>query len=237
MSTNKPSLMSPQFFLGIIIIAVGTLFMLDNLDIIYAGNYLRYWPALLVIYGIVKITQSPNNSSQIFGWVFVIVGSAMLLDRFDVIRFRVWDWWPVILIIIGLNFLRGSWKRKKNFTDDRFLDSATDSDSYIKNMAMLSGVKRIITSKEFRGGEISALMGGCEIDLREADIKGNEAQIDVNIIMGGIEMRVPMGWSVSVEATPIMGGVEDKTYPPKEGVSKRLIITGSIIMGGVEIKN
>ena len=102
---------------------------------------------------------------------------------------------------------------------------------------MLSGVKRVITSKEFRGGELTSFMGGCEIDLRDADMKGNEAQINVNILMGGIEIRVPMGWTVSVEATPIMGGVEDKTYLPKEGFSKRLVITGSIIMGGVEIKN
>lgn len=237
MENNKSTFFSPQFVLGVMIIAVGVVFMLDNLDIIYAGSIMRYWPAILVVFGAAKIAQSRNLSGQIFGWIIASVGVLMLLDRLDFIVFRIWDWWPVILIIIGLNFLRGSWNRKRSLAEHPFQDSKTDSDAYIKNMAMLSGVKRIITSKEFRGGELSAMMGGCEIDLREAEMKGNEAVIDVNVIMGGIEMRVPMGWTVSVEATPIMGGVEDQSYPPKDGVSKKLILTGTIIMGGVEIKN
>ncbi|MFA6470082.1 MAG: DUF5668 domain-containing protein [Bacteroidota bacterium] len=237
MENNKPSLFAPQFILGVMIIAVGVVFMLDNLEIIYAGSILRYWPAILVVYGITKGVQSRNSSGQLFGWIIAAVGVLMLLDRLEFIYFRVWDWWPVVLIIIGLNFLRGSWKRKRQYDDNPFQDVATDSDSYIKNMAFMSGVKRIITSKEFRGGELSAVMGGCEIDLRDAEMKGNEAHLDVNIIMGGIELRVPMGWSVSIEATPILGGVEDRAYPAKEGVIKKLVLTGSIIMGGVEIKN
>lgn len=237
MENNKSLFFSPQFVLGVMIIAVGVIFMLDNLDIIYAGSILRYWPAILVVFGAAKIAQARNASGQIFGWIITAVGALMLLDRLDFIAFRVWDWWPVVLIIVGLNFLRGSWVRKRALSEHPFRDVAGDSDSYIKNMALMSGVKRIITSKEFRGGEISALMGGCEIDLRDAEMKGNEAVIDVNIVMGGIEMRVPMGWSVAVEATPIMGGVEDRSYPAKDGTPKKLILTGTIIMGGVEIKN
>ena len=48
---------TPQVLLGLIIITVGVLFTLDNLNIIYAEDYLRYWPALLVIYGISKMAQ------------------------------------------------------------------------------------------------------------------------------------------------------------------------------------
>lgn len=236
-NNNRSMLFSPQFILGIIIIAVGALFMLDNLDIVNAGTILRYWPAVLIIYGTSKIAQARNTSGQTFGWVIVVIGGLMLLDRLDLIAFRVWDWWPLVLIIIGVNFLRGSWTRKRTIAEHPFMDVSTDSDAYLKNMAMMSGVKRIITSKEFRGGEISAIMGGCELDLREAEMAGEQAVLDINIIMGGVEMRVPMGWTVIVEATPIMGGVEDRTYPAKEGTIKRLIITGTVIMGGVEIKN
>ena len=237
MENNKTSLLSPQFIMGIMIIAVGLIFMLDNFDILYAGDIMRYWPAILVVFGISKIAQAKNGSAQLFGWIITVVGSMMLLDKLDFINFRIHDWWPVILIIIGVNFLRGSWRKKKSIVDGPMTDSAVDSDSYIKNTAFMSGVKRVITSKEFRGGEISTLMGGCEIDLREAEMLGNDASIDVNVIMGGVEIRVPLGWAVVTEATPIMGGVEDRTYTAKEGTPKRLIITGSIIMGGIEIKN
>ncbi len=237
MENNKPSIISPQFILGLIIIAVGIVFMLDNMDIIYAGDFLRFWPVLLIIFGVAKVSLSSKNPGQIFGWILILIGSLKLLDVMDFINFRIWDWWPIIFIIIGLNFLRGSWNRSRNASANISGESLNDSDSYIKNIAMLSGVKRKITSKDFRGGELTAFMGGCEIDLREAEMKESEATLDVVAVWGGIEIRVPMGWSVSVKATPIMGGVEDGTYPSKDGTTKRLVITGNIVMGGVEIKN
>jgi predicted membrane protein len=237
MENNKPSIISPQFILGLIIIAVGVVFMLDNMDIIYAGDFLRYWPVLLIAYGVTKVSQSSKNSGQIFGWILILIGALKLLDVMNFINFRIWDWWPIVFIVIGLNFLRGSWNRSRTVNIGAADNSFDDTDAYIKNIAMMSGVKRKITSKEFRGGELTAIMGGCEIDLRDADMKGEEAVLDVVAVWGGIEIRVPMGWSVSVKATPIMGGVEDGTYPSKEGTPKRLVITGNIVMGGVEIKN
>jgi predicted membrane protein len=237
MEKKSLSIVSPQFVLGVLIIALGVVFMLDNLEIIYAGDYLQYWPALLIVWGLSKVVQSPGSPGKIFGWILMAVGTLMLLHRFDLIYFRVWDWWPVILIIIGLNFLRGSWTRRKHDGTDSTPGQFDETDSYIKNFVMMSGVKRTITSKEFRGGEITAFMGGCELDLRECDIKGEEAVLDVVAVWGGIEIRIPMGWAVSVKAVPIMGGVDDKTYPEKEGRKKRLILTGNIVMGGVEIKN
>lgn len=237
MENNKSSFFSPQFVLGIMIIAVGVVFMLDNLYIIDAGEILRYWPVILIVYGAVKGLQSRNSSGQIFGWSVAAIGLLLLLDRMNFIDFRLWDWWPIILIVIGLNFLRGTWGRSRIVNYHSFKEVPNDTDAYIKNTAMLSGVKRVISSKEFLGGELTAMMGGCEIDLRDAEMKGSEAVIDVNVVMGGIEMRVPLGWSVVLEATPIMGGVDDTTYPSKQGTTKRLIITGSIFMGGVEIKN
>jgi predicted membrane protein len=237
MEEKKLSIISPQFILGLLIIAVGVVFMLDNLEIIYAGDYLRYWPALLIVWGFSKVIQSPGSPGKTFGWILMGAGTAMLLHRLDIIYFQIWDWWPVILIIIGLNFLRGSWMRRRNSASFSMRDEGTETDSYIKNFVMMSGIKRTITSKEFRGGEITAFMGGCELDLRECDIKGDEAVLDVFAVWGGVEIRVPMGWAISVKAVPIMGGVDDKTYPEKAGRTKRLVLTGNIVMGGVEIKN
>lgn len=236
MENKTVSFVSPQFVLGMLIIALGVVFMLDNLGMLYAGDFLYYWPALLIIWGVSKVVQSPGSPGKLFGWILIGVGILMLLHRFDLIYFRIWDWWPVILIIIGLNFLRGSWTRRRQ-SDGMPPEQFDETDAYIKNFVMMSGVKRTITSKEFRGGEITAFMGGCELDLRECDIKGDEAVLDVVAVWGGIEIRVPMGWAVSVKAVPIMGGVDDKTYPEKEGRKKRLVLTGNIIMGGVEIKN
>ena len=78
-------------------------------------------------------------------------------------------------------------------------------------------------------------MGGIEIDLHDADIQTG-ATLDVFAMMGGIVLRVPEDWLIVVNTLPIMGGVDDKTHPPVEA-TKRLNITGFLMMGGMEIKN
>lgn len=238
METKKQSLFAPQFVLGILIIVLGVIFMLDNFGYFDAAVIVRYWPAILVVYGAAKVVQSPGSPGRVFGVILIAVGSMMLLDKMDIIEFRLLDWWPVILIIIGMNFLRGSWSRSKVVSPAVPSGDGSDKESYIKNFVLMSGVKRTVSSKDFRGGELTAIMGGCEIDLRDAAIKENEAVLDIFTLMGGVELRVPMDWTVVVQSVPIMGGVEDKTYLQQEGKpTKRLVITGNVFMGGIEIKN
>jgi len=103
-------------------------------------------------------------------------------------------------------------------------------------MAILSGVNRGNNWPAFRGGDLTAVMGGCEIDLRQAAING-DATIDVFAVWGGIEIRVPENWTVAFHVTPILGGVEDKTRPSLGSTAHRLTIRGVVVMGAVEVKN
>ena len=83
---------------------------------------------------------------------------------------------------------------------------------------MLSGVKRTSLSTRFRGGEVTAFMGGGQIDLRQATIPpGEEAVLEIFIVMGGCEIFVPPSWTVATPIVPIMGGVDDKRLPPLPG--------------------
>lgn len=223
---------SVQFILGVVIITIGALFILDNLDIVYAGDYLRYWPAVLVLIGGIQLLQ-PHGAGRIMGILLVAVGGLMLLDRFDLINFSFWDLWPVVIIIFGLSLLRGARVREGL----RRGSATPDADSYIRGLAILGGYSRRNHSPDFRGGELTAVMGGCEIDLRGASMEGNEAVIDVFAFWGGMSIKIPEDWVVSVNVVPIMGGVEDATHPVKTGKTKRLVITGYTIMGGAEIKN
>jgi len=111
------------------------------------------------------------------------------------------------------------------------------SNSIISAMAILGNVERRNNSQDFRGGSATSVMGRCEIDLRAAAISGtNEPILEVFAMWGGIEIRVPSDWTVVSHVDPIMGGYEDHTRPPKEE-SKRFLIRGSVIMGGIEVTN
>jgi len=112
----------------------------------------------------------------------------------------------------------------------------TDTNSTMSAMAILGAVSRGNNSRNFRGADLLAIMGGCEIDLRQAAING-EAVIDVFAMWGGIEVRVPEDWTVVSRVVPLMGGVDDKTRPPQGATAHRLVLRGFAIMGGIEIKN
>jgi hypothetical protein len=112
-----------------------------------------------------------------------------------------------------------------------------DGHSTFSALAIMGGVARRSNAQAFRGADLTAVMGGCEIDLRQASIEpGTEAVIDVFAMWGGIEIKVPPDWTVVTRAIPIMGGVEDKTHAPATA-DKRLIIRGLLLMGGAGVKN
>jgi predicted membrane protein len=114
-------------------------------------------------------------------------------------------------------------------------DRNDSRDTSFSNTAILTGIDRRITSPEFQSGDASAFMGGMKLDFRDATMKGNEATLDVSAIMGGVEIRIPRDWTVVNRVTPILGGIDDHTR--STGSDKRLIIEGTVLMGGLEIKN
>ena len=81
-------------------------------------------------------------------------------------------------------------------------------------------------------------MGGCNLDFRSALIQPpNQAVLEVFALCGGIEIRVPEDWTVVSELEVILGGVDDRKAAPPKDESKRLILRGTVLMGGVEVKN
>jgi predicted membrane protein len=229
-SNDAPIRFTPQLVVGLIVIAVGVLMTLDNLQIVDASQYLRFWPAALVVLGLVKIGHSSEGTGGAFGgFLFIVIGAWLLLEQTTLVRISFWDMWPALLVAFGVFLV---WK---GISSPRRRTSVVSND-LISAMAVLGGVSRGNNSAAFRGGELTAVMGGCELDLRHAAIDG-EAVIDVFALWGGIEIRVPQDWTVVSHVTPVLGGVDDQTRPPQTASRHRLVLRGFIVMAGVEIKN
>jgi hypothetical protein len=212
-------------------IAVGVLFTLDNLEIIDARDYFQYWPTALVAVGVLKLYHaSRGGQGWIGGLIFLSIGAWMLIERIVYIRIDARELLPLFLVFLGGYMV---WR---GFGGKRAL-RPTDGLSTFSAFAVMGGVSRRSNAPAFRGADITAIMGGCEIDLRQASIEpGTEAVIDLFAMWGGIELRVPADWTVVIRAVPIMGGVDDKSHPPA-AADKRLIIRGLLLMGGAEVKN
>ena len=110
--------------------------------------------------------------------------------------------------------------------------------------AILGGLTEPNASRDFRGGRLTALLGGVSVDLRHAEIIDKPAHIHVNAILGGVEMAVPQHWTVKKNIQPIAGGVDERRLPvPRQDDdtppdnAPDLIVTGSVLLGGLHIRN
>jgi predicted membrane protein len=228
----RRSRLSPQLVLGVFVIAVGVVFTLDNVGVIHAEDYLKFWPVALIAVGLLKLSQVGDaSSSALGGLVFIIAGVWLLLEETAVIRVSFWDVWPLVLVLLGTYMV---WQ---GAAGRRFHRSTPNPDpqATVSAMAILGGVEYRNSSRRFRGGNLTAIMGGCEVDLREAAIDG-EAVLDVFAMWGGIEVRVPEDWVVVSHVLPLLGGSVNKTRAAGT-TPHRLIVRGFVLMSGIEIKN
>jgi hypothetical protein len=84
-----------------------------------------------------------------------------------------------------------------------------------------------------------AVMGGVELDFRDARLPAGETRVNAVAVMGGIEIVVPPGLRVTVRGLPILGAVDqqaDQVTDERNPNAPHLKVTALACMGGVEIK-
>lgn len=234
-----------RVLLGTVIIIFGVLALVDNLHLFGMTSIISFWPAVFIVVGVLKMGQSGTRGGQVFGALILAVGVLLTLGHIGLIYFNVHDIWPMILIAVGLLVISKGWIEKEvgmgigtgpnGFRRGDQPYSTADANSTLNVFAVMSGNKQRKDSQDFRGGEITAVMGGVEIDLRPASIQG-DAVLNLFVTWGGVVLKIPPDWIVIGNAIPVMGGIEDKTVPPPVA-TKRLILEGYVVMGGVEVKN
>jgi predicted membrane protein len=229
MAADTEFRLTPRLVLGMALALLGVLLTLDNLGVVDIDRFWELWPLVLVGIGVSKILQSRAP----IGILLTVVGSWLLLENLGYIRVSLWSLWPMLLVLLGGALI---WEALHPREAPQLLWKK--SDSRCSGVAIMGGIEQIYGAEPFLGGDLTAIMGGCEVDLTRAVIEGEEAVIDAIAIMGAVELKVPDNWSVVGKVFPLMGAFEDKTRPnPDAEVKKRLIVRGLAFMGGVEVKN
>jgi hypothetical protein len=230
---NNTNRASSQVVLGLLVVGMGVLFLLDNLDILNFRHAIGFWPLVFIVAGCAALFGNGPRSGNYMGGVLIAVGVLMILSRLGYFYISWSTLWPLVMIALGgLVLYRSLGPGRVARTSGV---AGAGADNVVDIVAVLGGFERRVSVPDFRGGEITAVMGGCALDLREASIV-KEAVINVFTIWGGINIKVPPDWTVVLNGTPLMGGFSEKTVTPPDG-SKRLVITGYAIMGGVEVRN
>jgi hypothetical protein len=223
---------TPRLVLGIGIIVLGLVLTLNNLGFAYGHVVFKLWPLVLVFMGLAKLRQ---DGSKIGGGVLVALGLyflAVIFGGHDVGEAIG----PMLLVGFGIFVVVQALKRRRG---PRLEGVAHDE--LLSGTAIFGGVKRRPVSQTFRGGELTAIFGAFEADLRGASLADGHAVMDIFLLFGGGEVRVPAGWDLDIRATALFGAIEDKTSHVirEEGqpARPRLTLTGLILFGGCEIKD
>jgi hypothetical protein len=242
-----------RFWTGLILVIIGGFLLADKIGFDFPW-WLFTWPMILILVGIVTgIKHRFHNCSWL---ILIAIGGFFLADEINT------DWslrpyfWPVMIIGLGLLFILRPKKKRwgnSNKWKDRWQDfghtevntdagtsssASYSSEDVIDSVSVFGGVKKVITSKNFKGGDIVCFMGGAEYNLLQADFTGTIV-IDIVQAFGGTKLIVPPHWEIRSEGVAIFAGIEDKR-PVQPGVfdpAKVLILNGITIFGGIEIKS
>ncbi|MXY46006.1 MAG: hypothetical protein F4Y44_03275 [Chloroflexi bacterium] len=235
-----------RLLFGIIVIAVGLLFLLNSSGVADFSNFLKWWPSLIILFGIWRFIAS-GFRSRFLPILLIAIGAFLQVGELGLDI----DWgryWPVILIAVGILIfaggMRGRRRRRNRSNQNRShnastiidIDVSASSDAEDDTLHAVAGSQDRIISGDFRDGSINIVMGNGNLDMRDAVIVDKPATLEVSIVMGEVKIRVPRDWNVQIANSATMGEAKDaRNSSPSAANAPDLIISGSVVMGSLKI--
>ena len=262
---------SARVMLGALLVAAGAALLLDRLGALPMLWRDRIWPMLLIGYGLARMLQ-PRAQGRI-GLFFVLAGAWWLAGVSGWISLE--QTWPLLVVAIGVSMMfqaftpadsvdLASGRTRQGGAPWILLailvgaavTSGIGRHTHVRNdtengvLHVFSVIGRATShpgpAATLKGAEVVTLIGGSTIDLHDLAVApGETVTLDVFTLMGGVAISVPDGWTLDIQAVPVLGGVRDRRFPrevpgtPAEpsGPAPRLVVRGTVIMGGLTIRS
>lgn len=245
-----------RIFAGVLIIVGGVLVLLNamnlpvpSIDDLFA---LYFWPVVMIFIGLSFLRMRHHFSWGKFvtGLVFIGLGIVFLgnhLHWFNIEVESLWKFfWPLLLIVIGLNILSGPKSKRKHKPKTLGPHTAQPTESTIQDAA--PPAPKPSSTWTLKDDEYWAVFGKVDIDLRNASIPDGETVLQVTSVFGNIEVRVPVDLPVICEGTAVFGSLHllDKEHGgivtsvnaqqgSTEGAVKWVKINCNSVFGNVEV--
>lgn len=229
-----------RFWMGILLVLLGTGFLLNVFDIFPFGDLIgMYWPSLLMLVALIQLaTRSASFTSA--GILFT-VGALLQANKLGWIDHFWSAFWPIVLIIIGVSMLLNLNNKKKVelFEDQRTASGDDPTMHTLDQTSIFSSHELRSSSRTFRGGRTTTIFGNMEVDLRSAEIDGQSADLTVNVVFGSTEFRVPPHWHVITQGSPVLGNIENlaNTDVDTNVLGPTLVVRTNVVFGNLEIRN
>jgi hypothetical protein len=242
---------APTLFMAVFLIVAGVVLFLGNLGWLPIRDIWKYWPLLMIGGGIAKWMNSHSLYGRTWGFLIIAVGTVYLALTLGLLHVRAMNGsWPLSLlfIVFGVAALARVLdpashpeRNPLNPVSPQAASPPTADADALNETAVLGSLNRRFETVNFKGGIVTALLGSVELDLRRAQINNPSRSVTIEVvaIMGSAKLRIPETWRLGLIGTPILGSYEDKTIPRSmsDQAVATLMITGSCIMGSIEIEN
>ena len=225
-----------RIWAGTLLLLTGLFYLLYNFNALpfIVPPYVFSWQMAVILTGVYFLYKSFFK-----GMLVIVVGTYFILPLTGMIQpIEIEKMWPALLILLGVLILFGSGFKKKNKKNITSMKTSVNEELF-EITTIMGGDSRQLSSYDFKGGKITAIMGGVELDMTNCYLSKEGCIIDLSVIMGGISLKISREWNIKSEITPIMSGIEDEDqYSNNVHIdpAATIILRGSVVMGGIEIK-
>lgn len=254
-----------RVIVGVALLGFGCILLLKQLDVFLIPDDVELWPLWLIFAGLLIGARGRFHKPSSFilialGCIFLVTnnisGSEHVIWPLGIIAFGLW-----IIARKRAPYDKNYWEKEAHKWDWRShvgpnagVPPTSDStytnptqpnpsarpmgDDYLDAVSVFGGVKKMILSKDFKGGEIVNVFGGAELDFTQADINGTVI-IDITQIFGGVKMVVPANWQVVSDLSAVFASVDDKRIRSVAPLNsdKILVLKGVSIFAGIDIRS
>lgn len=232
-----------SLWVGVLLLGAGALLFIRQLGVDLPFWIFR-WYTILIVLGLIFGIR--NGFRDIGAVIMVSIGLVFLLNDVYEDLFITDFTVPALLLLAGIFIVwKAIQKPKAQTANSTALAENADlqeevipvekGEDTIEVVSIFGSIKKMVSSKNFKGGEIISIFGGSEVNLAKAEFV-NTVELEVVSIFGGAKLIIPSDWNVRSEANAIFGGIEDKRDPHViPDLNRTLVIKGSTIFGGIEI--
>jgi predicted membrane protein len=188
------------------------------------------------------------------GVILIVLGALFLLDTLEVSSFGhvVRTYWPLILIIVGIALLLKSqrdWMAAGPSTPQgEGRQGVETSADVVSESSVFGNIFVKPTSKNFRGGSVSAVFGNLELNLASVELAPGEQHLGVHGVFGGVRVTLPKDVGLMVRGNCLFGevtvlnqkrgGIGSEVFHKSDNydtAEKKLNITASQVFGDLRI--
>jgi predicted membrane protein len=221
--------MAYRYWFGSMLVVLGAGLLVDKMyPALDFGHWIGLlWPLAIILLGALLLLT--RSSTWVGGILIIFFGGILQLIALGIMSENVWGLLcPSLLILMGILivFRLG----RPGIAGDRSADA-------LNNFVLFSGMEARPQTANFRGGSVTAIFGGAEIDLRGATLAKEGALLELTAAFGGVNVTIPKDWRLDINGIPFFGGWSDKTSAAAPAGSPVLTVRCLAMFGGVEIKN